>query len=303
MPYSASQQLDIRHSYFADVHDIAHGIQSTLEMVLREPEKGIYLPNQLDPVLRADHEYWYQQPVPIHQTTKPNSLYGDVLTVHNQSWQYYRYHYVRVENLEAVLSTPYDVVDMGVGFRPPYYHPTDPLPGSDAQPRATVLPHNRAHEASLTPTLPWAGIKIVHQMIDNEIASTRYFNHTPGRLIEEIVMPFISATYLPITLSDRDKIEHLKTDPWFIRAFSGIFEEMRFVLAPIRDALRHNPYQMCTVNYLDGYQIRVDQLGDYRIHEWERIMNDPDYQRFLRAKADGTLTQLLPDPHSPHPYR
>jgi hypothetical protein len=301
--HQSSHQLDIRHSYFADIHDVAHAIQTTLATVLREPDKGVYLPNQLEPVMRAGYPYWYQETVflnKVQHVERPNPEPGmypvmeELRRLNNQPWQYYRYNYIRVENFEQVLTTPFDVVDMGLGFVAPYYNPHDEFPGSDAQPRRTVLPHHRAHEATLTPTLPWAGIRIAHQMIENEISSTRYFGNSPAKTLEEIALPFVSEAYLPPTIPDSAKIDHMRSDRWFHQALNNIFENMLLVLTPIRNVLRNNPYQMCSVNYNDGYQIRIDQLGDYRIHEWERIVNDPDYQQFLRAKANGTLAQLYP---------
>jgi hypothetical protein len=300
--HHSSHQLDIRHSHYSDLHDVAHSIQNSLQDVLREPEAGVYLPNQLEPVMRAGYPYWYQeavflskaQPERTDQSPSLNPILEKIRRSNNQPWQYYRYNYIRVENFEQVLTTPWDVVDMGMYFYPPPYNPNDAFPGTDAQPRSVVLPRHLAAMASLRPTLPWAGIKIAYQIIENEIASTRQFNkQARSLLIEEIIAPFISEAYLDPRLPERAKVEHLRSDPWFNMTFNGIFEHMLLVLQPIRNALRHNGYQMCTVNYLDGYELRIDQLGDHRIHEWECITRDPAYQRFLQAKADGSWDRFV----------
>lgn len=303
--HHSSHQLDIRNSHYSNLHDIAHSIQNSLQDVLRDPEAGVYLPNQLEPVMRAGYPYWYQEAVFLSKAQQtvavrtetdvgPYAFTAELIQPHNQPWQYYRYNYIRVENFEQVLTTPWDVVDMGMSFYSPPYNPNDSFPGTDAQPRSVVLPRHMAAHASLRPTLPWAGIKIAYQIIENEISSTRLFNKAPrSLLIEEIIAPFISEAYLDARLPDRAKIEHLRTDPWFNLTFNGIFEQMLLVLQPIRNALRNNGYQMCTVNYMDGYELRIDHLGDHRIHEWECITRDPAYQRFLQAKADGSWDRFV----------
>jgi hypothetical protein len=302
MPYpNPSRQLEVHHSFISDVFDVAHYIQGVLEPVLKAPEAGLYLPGQVDPVLRADREYWYQEPISIQQASRsapvrtfdapynPSPFHtGPVVQLHNQPWQYYRYNYIRVNNLEQVITSPWDVVEMPHGFIPPYFSPNDDMSGTDALPMRVALTSHLAHMCSLTPDVPFAGIKLAKLMLDNEIVATRSFNPSPGKTIEQLITPFISEHYLPPDLSDLDKYEHILEDAWFRRAMNKICESMATVLAPLRNGLYGDSYQMFTAQYQDGFTIRIDQLGDYRIHEWERIVNDPEYQRWLRAKADGS---------------
>lgn len=325
MPYpQISQQTDIRQSYLADVYDIAHYIQTVLEPVLRPPEPGVYLPNQLDPVLRIDRSYWFQEPVAVNTAqqsvaVRVNDTYhptfyhvGDITRPTNQPWQYFRYNYIPVTHLEQTLNAPWDVVEMEPGFLPPYYNPNDAFPGSDKQPKHVALPHHLMPQASLAPALPVVGIKIAQLLLENEVASTRRFNHSRAKLIEEIVLPFIDDKFLIVhpklgeTMAHA-QIEFLRDEPWFQRALSGVFDSMLMMLVPVRDMLRHNAYQICTVQYQDGYTVRIDQLGDYRIHEWERIENDPDYVRWQRMRANGTWDRIVREqeqsPDSIYSYR
>jgi hypothetical protein len=306
MPYPPlSRQLEVHHTYISDVYDVAHYIHNTLEPVAHPLDAGLYLPGQLDPVLRADREYWYQEPVAVNQAhqsvaVRDNDAYnptpwyhGDATRSHNQPWQYYRYNYIRVQNLEQALSTPWDVVEMPHNFIPPYFNKNDAFPGSDEQPRRVVLPAHLAHQATLKPTLPVMGLKLAKAMIENEITSSRSFNQLPAKTIEELVLPFIDEQFLPNHPTRVDSVqtlslEYLRNDPWFQRQLNGIYDSMQLVLEPVRHMLRANPFLMFTVNYQDGFNIRIDQLGDYRIHEWERLVNDPEYQRWQRARADGS---------------
>jgi len=306
MPYSQlSHQLEVHHTYIADIYDAAYYIDSALVTVAAPPVAGLYLPGQLDPVLYADRVYWYQQPVFVKSSsqnvlTRVNeSMYpmnwfqGELTHPHNQPWQYYRYNYIRVTNLEQVATTPFDVVEMDHNFMPPYYNEADETSGTHEQPRKVVLPRHLAQSTTLHPQIPVNGIRLCKIVLENDIAATRSFNTLPSRTIEELVLPFISEEYLPVTLSDSQKIEHLRNDPWFQRTLTGIFDTLLPVVSPVRNMLRNTPYAMFTVNYDNGFNIRIDQLGDHRIHEWERTVNDPDYQRWLRARADGSWDRFV----------
>jgi hypothetical protein len=180
-----SRQLEIHHSYIADIFDAAHYVENALMPVMVPPQAGLYLPGQLDPVLRADREYWYQQAVFItstsqnvvtreHETYNPSPwFHGELNHPHNQPWQYYRYNYLRVTNLEQVMVTPFDVVDMGHGFIPPYYNERDETSGTVTQPRSVVLPRHLAPHTTLKPQIPATGIKLVKAKLENDIASSR----------------------------------------------------------------------------------------------------------------------------------
>lgn len=312
MPYAqATQSFEARHTYIVNVEDVANHIQLLLEGVLNPPEKGLYLPNQVDPILRQGRDYWYQQPVFVNMAQQqvavreeeqryPSPYYhGEVLKQHSQPWQYYRYNYIHVDNFEQVMTTPFDIVEMEHGFIPPYYNQHDEFPGSDKQPRCVILPRYLASQGLLVPNVSVAGIKIAQLMIDNEVNGSRAYQHIRMKTIEEIVLPFLNPQYLSTPTNPRQQslasvqLDFLRSDTWFQRVLSGVFDSMLTIVAPIRAMLRENPYEILTVNYREGYDIHIERLGDYRIQEWERTMQDPNYQRFLRARSDGTWDRFV----------
>lgn len=282
MPYQpSSPQLDIRRSVQVDVYDAAHGIQHLLDPVLAPPEVGVYLPDQLEPVLRQGAPYWFEKPVELESDIKTSinmtpSVIGvvggtlmyagdSIMVKQRQPWKYYRYEYIPMMNLEEALLSPWDIVDRN--------------PILDQRPKNVVLPHHLAVQASMTSDLPVTGLKLTQQIIQTEIDTSRAYNPRRSVLLEELVLPFLQPQY--------QALEHIRSDRWFQENLSVVFDMMAPILAPIRDALRHNPYQMCVVKHHDRYLLRVDQLGDFRIMEWERITSDPDYQRWLQLKNNG----------------
>lgn len=284
MQYRPTQQLETRQSILIDTYDVAHFVQSMLDPVLLPFTPGLYLPNQLEPVLRVGGSYWYEKTVflerEIEAKVSPNidvvqyggygvssTIYGDqpVVKLHTTPWQYYRYEYVPVTNLHEVTLSPWDVIDVNPQF--------------DPRPKRVLLPHHLASSASLQPTLPVVALQLIQQLVSNEIEGSRAYRTGRAATIEEILFPFLRPEY--------QAMQHLKDDRWFQETLSLVFDAMIPVLGPIRDQLRHNPYQMCSVHHHDGYQLRVEQLGDYRIMAWEQITADPEYQRWLQARANG----------------
>jgi hypothetical protein len=142
-----------------------------------------------------------------------------------------------------------------------------------------VLPHHLAAGVRNAPTLPVAGINLIQQIIRTEIETSRAYNQRCEVLLEKIVLPFLQPIY--------QSLEHIRSDRWFQDTLSLVFDAVMPAISPIREMLRYNPYQMCVVQHHEGFQLRVDQLGDYRIMEWERITNDIDYRRWMHLKSNG----------------
>jgi hypothetical protein len=269
------------------MYDTAHMVQNAFGAMLKPPKAGLYLPNQLEPVLVEGGTYWYEKPV-LQQgfdapktaiNMEPTEVYtytgkaivGDVLSGRQAApWQYYRYEYQPVFSLEQVPYMPWDVIDINPDF--------------DPRPKRVLLPHHLGKTASLFPDMPVMGMKVAMAIVQHDINSSRAFANRTAVLLEEVVLPFLQ---LPTLSRHVRPVDHLRQDRWFQDTLSLVFDGMLTVISPIRDLIRHNPFQICTITVHDGYQLRIDQLGDYRIREWETITGDPEYQRWLQARTNG----------------
>lgn len=298
MPHLPSQQLETRQSVYVDAYDLAHLIESALAIVLAPPAAGLYLPNQLDPVLKVGGNYCYEKPVFLETVqdatvTTNRDLAGaptiydsrPLLNVRTTPWQYYHYEYIPVINLEEVPMTPWDVVH----GRSMY----------ENQPPSVVLPRHLAPLTSTTPPLPVVGLKIAQEIVRNEIDGSRAFNQKTVRPLEDIVIPFFRAEYQGVK-HEYDRYgaviattHHMQSDRWLQDTLSLVYDAMRHVIDPIRTQLRNNPYQMCSVHHHDGYQLRVEQLGDWRIMEWEQLQADPEFQRWKQLRSNGTWDRVV----------
>lgn len=284
MRYQPSQQLDPRASFYIDLYDIAHLIEHLLGPVLVPPEAGLYLPNQLEPVLKQGVQYWYEKTTmleagtPGHltshrinmnlHTAQNGTLYGgEVMTPHAQTkpWGYYSYEYIPVGNVEEAILSPWDVVNVN--------------PMVDSRSKHTVLPRHLAAVAAITPSVPMQGIKIAIALITSELDNTRAYIRRPPATIEEVILPFINQTY--------QNLDHIRKDRWFQDMFTSIFDASLQYISSARSVFRDNPYSIFSFKQHDAYQLRIDQLGDHRIMEWEQITQDPEYQRWQRARNNG----------------
>lgn len=285
MQYPLTQQLDTRQNVLIDAYDAAHLVQSLLEPILMPPAQGVYLPDQLDPVLRAGCSYWYEKPEFVESVVEGVAtinkdiqqfggygqtpvIYGDqpMVKLHTTPWQYYHYVYIPVTNFSEVSLSPWDIVDVN--------------PNLDVRPKRVVLPHHLAPRVVMQPTLPVNGLKIVKAVLANEIDISRAFStDRRGQLLEEIIFP--------MTRPEFQNLEHMQRDRWIQDSLALVYDGLMPMISAVRVFTRDNPYQMCSIYHHDGYQLRVEQLGDYRIMAWEQITADPEYQRWLRARANG----------------
>lgn len=299
MPYHQTQQLDTRQSIIIDAHDAAHFIESMLQQVLNPPTPGLYLPDQLEPVLKVGGSYWYEKTVFIETAidvsqamNRDASLQGPVIYNNEQPlvnlrttpWQYYRYEYIPVTNMQEVQLTPWDILDSN--------------PDIDPRPKRVLLTHHDAKLVSPAPTLPVIGLKIVQQLLNNEIVRSRAFGAKSPSSIEDIVTPFLQAQYQGVVVEHNHygqpvlTTPHIRNDRWFQETLSMVFDAVLPLAISVREQLRNNPYQMCTINHRHGFQFSIEQLGDYRIMEWEKLQNDPEFHRWQNARNTGHWDQF-----------
>ncbi len=230
MSLNQRSPIDARRSLILDVSNVSQYVEASLQLILNPPPAGVYLPHQLKPVLEQGKPYWYEVPRIDSNCITPQ--------------RFFTYDYTAVSKLEEVPKMPWDVVDKpdGVG--------------------RVVLPHHLSKNACLYPTTPYHGANIVLEMIDNDIKSTRAYAAERSLRVEEIILPYVQQQY--------QVLEHLQENPQIQAMVSNVFESMLDILRPVRDFLRSNAYQMCELHIEDLQCVRIDQLGDYRIAEWER---------------------------------
>ena len=281
MLYYPSSQLQAKNSFYIDIYEIAHFIESLLSPVLRAPDVGLYLPNQVEPVLKQGVQYWFERPVETEafvsnrvnmalESTNGFLHAGDVLKT-TTPWNYWTYEYYPVETFEEVTLSPFDVVDVNPNF--------------SAKMKHVVLPHHLANLVSLTPTVPVIGIRLMEAIVSAEIESTRGWLNRPCDSLEEILMPFL--------LNSFANLQHIQNDPWFQESLAMLTDNMQNIIVPLRDMLRIDPFEMYQVSYSDNFQISLYRLGDYRVQEWERITSDPQYQHYLALRNSSAWNQIV----------
>lgn len=301
MLYHPSAQLQSKSSFYIDVHDVAHQIEQLLATVLRGYEPGVWLPDQVEPVMRAGQQYWFEKAVQLEgvsflegaatsrinmslQTDNRGFLYGGdpILPRPQTPWSYWSHQYIPVNRFEEVMVTPYDVVDVN--------------PNLSSAIKRVVLPHHLSHQATFKPQVPAQGIRIVEAIINTEIEATRAWTSVRPMILEEVLLPFVHSRFADV--------EHMCRDVWFSNTLAILFDNLRPIIAPLQAQLRAQPFEMYRVNYFDNYQIVLERLGDYRIFEWERIISDPAYQQWSTARSTGQWEQFvsLHDDRTNNPY-
>jgi len=281
MLYHPSSQLQVKSSFYIDIYEIAHFIQDLLSPVLRAPEVGLYLPNQVEPVLKQGMEYWFERPVETEafvsnrvnmglRTVNGFLDPGEVLKT-TTPWNYWTYDYLPVQTFEEVILSPFDVVNVNPFFT--------------ANPKRVVLSHSLAALASVTPTVPVIGIRFMEAIVTAEIESSRGWVNRRCDSLEEILLPFL--------LNDYASLNHVRNEEWFQQNLALISDHLQNIIIPLRDMLRGDPFEMYQVSYDDNFQISLYRLGDYRVAEYERITSDPQYQQWLNLRTSSAWDQMV----------
>lgn len=238
-----STQNDLQRVHILDVLGVARQLEAALvdfNLIPSAPD-ALYLPGRVGPVLLRGGSYWYEMVEEIH-TGPINTLNGmNVANVRKQ----YRYHYQRVENIDDVVSQPWDIVD-----------------GIDGLGKL-VVSHWEKHLLSRTPYLPERGLKIVHEAVIDEVHATRAFEtQLRPRTIEDLVAA--------VSVLNGQSASALRDDSRYTDMFTYLFDLLNPVRNEVRQFLHGARYSMCEVVAINAFTFQINMKGDYRILEWER---------------------------------
>lgn len=300
-----ARTLDTRRSLILDIYDIAHYVEQILGQALKPPAEGVYLVGQMEPAMVPGREYWFEQPTlveapPVTMVKKKinmdmvedraGRLVLDQPLLYQapepQPWSYYQYNYTPVANLAQVQGSPWDVVSCNPHF--------------SNQVKQVIVPHHLANTVMYTPDIPVIGLKIVKAVLQMDIDNSRAYRADPAPLrIEKIIHPFIDERWLPPPPSWNKRhggntdLEYMNNDAWFVNSLNMVFDALLPFMTPIREVMRHNPYQIATVDFTDTYQLMLNQGGDYRVHEYNTLMADPQYRIWQQARANGDWDRYI----------
>lgn len=225
-------QPETRSSLIINILEVAYYIDRLLAPILQLPPEGLYFPGRVEPVVLANQACWYDV-AELIQHTQPAQ---------------YRHHRQLVTSLANIPQSHWDIVDREDGSG------------------RVVVPHHLCGQTTTYPQLPYHGVKIVLEVIDNDIRSSRAFLNERRLCLEEVLLSRTHPNYANLI--------HLKTEEQIQSLISSTHEALLQVLRPVRDFLRGNPYQMCELHAEHLECVRIDQMGDYRIQDWHRRMGN-----------------------------
>lgn len=268
---SYNQQMDSTRSVVVNLSDLINVIQDEMGEFIRAPETGLYLPDELEPVLLRGNRYYYEEPKqvqgyrrePVRLPGYPNARYG--------RWEGYREFYEPVTDFEDVPFTPCDIVEMY---------------DTEYQLYRLVLPHYKAKYVRPEPTIPVMEIKIAHRLLQNEVNRSLAYAK-PADLMESIFHEFMRSRYRETSIED------LRRDYEFQESMNTVHEAMADAREALATILRGNNYRLCTTRVIDHYTVSIETQGDYRVKEWERIQADPEYEKWRVMKESGEWDRFL----------
>lgn len=230
-----NDELAIREVYFLDVMQEARLIEDALRQtnLIAQYPAGLYLPNRLDPALVVGGKYWYET---VNAMTRPPDYFNPMPEFYNV----YQYH--PVLDLSHVVSQLWDIVDR-----------------DDGTGRA-IVNHRELPSLRNLPYLPMFGLKIIYESIYDEVYSTRAFETTRNRPVEEIVLPY--------TVLSEATPKQVRDDNRLVELFNYLFDTINHVRSGIRNFLHGRTYAICNIDQLNPHTFHVNVKGDHRIHEW-----------------------------------
>jgi hypothetical protein len=273
MHYDTTRRAGERiHGVQVDIHDIACLIEDELGKLLKPYPEGLYLPNDLEPVMVKGNRYYYE--TQIQEDGESNSSRRGYVYLNKTSgrWRGYKKLYEPVKAFEDVLESPYDIVRL-----------TDYV----ANTYQVVLPHHMTKFAMIKPNVPISGVKIALDMMQTEMECTTNIRsiRKPRRSMEEIVAPYLLDRY--------QDIERLKGSRNFEELMNDLFDASLQMLQAVRDFTAANSYQLCVLRQLGVYTYSLETNGDFRIKEWSAITEDPEYQRWRESQVTGEWDRFL----------
>jgi hypothetical protein len=222
-----------------DVKDLAVFIEEVFQNYLKPITPGLYLPGHLEPTLYADKSYWFEKIIPLDMTPYMH-------LPENNRPVCFRYEYAPMVSLHQAIIEPWDIVDK-------------------VEDGKIIAHHRDLRHASLTPTLPVNGMLIARALITNEIEGTAAYLPEMNRvLFEDIIAQFLQESY--------SSVRGMKDNEYAQQMVNSVFEYSRECMQHIRQFSGGNPWMMHDIVVDNSSVIQIHQMGDFRIHDWERRM-------------------------------
>lgn len=231
-----NKSVQLKRLAIIGITDLAAFIEQVLQAWLPPYPQGIYLPNQLEPVLTPGNNYFFEAVLP----NEP----GNEWLVNRAS---YHYGYIPVGDLVNVIGSPWDVVDA-------------------AKDGKVVMSRRDTKAATPAPTKPLRGAKIAYDIICNYVYSKLAYAKIGELKIEEIIESHLH--------EQAQAVHDIINNPLLERISHDIFDQFLDTFQRIKSFMGDNYFLMHELSYANPMELHLEQKGDFRVYDWTRRMVD-----------------------------